>query len=450
MPFMLVNAKSGELYDDSADWQNKVGYLPDPASLFAQVEMALCIWGGAYLFKERNRARLLDLRYIVPTTITPELDPVKGLTGFERATGDRIMRLEPDDLIYIWQADPWVELGPPQSSRYKAAMSAAGLLHALDAYEAEFVRRGGVLPTMLMVKGMPSQAEREKLESYWDKFIKGFFRVAGKIFNAEAFDVRTVGEGLSNVKDSNFTEIQRQNIAAAFGVPLSWLMSNAANYATALADRRVFWENTVLPECEFISDTLNEQLFLPSGLRMVWKPETVDAFQTDEQARAVAYATYVSSGMTPSTAAQVVGIELPEGIEYTDLDKQRQETALPAPEETPAVVAAAQTEARREARRDIAQDVKALTIEAWRDLEIWRRMAVKAIGRTGSADIPFVSSHIPADEMGRIADGLRLATTADQVKAVFDGQRAEARQADVLEAIRLGVEALRLAGKEAE
>ena len=47
--------------------------------------------------------------------------------------------------------------------------------------------------------------------------------------------------------------------------------------------------------------------------------------QEEEVKRSIAYARYVQTGMLPSIAAQIVGIDLPGDMEYEDLDPDEEE-----------------------------------------------------------------------------------------------------------------------------
>ena len=56
MPFELYRGNSEDPVDTSADWQNTIGFIPNPFVLLQLVEMALTLTGRAYLFRVRNRA----------------------------------------------------------------------------------------------------------------------------------------------------------------------------------------------------------------------------------------------------------------------------------------------------------------------------------------------------------------------------------------------------------
>ena len=449
VPFAIVDEASGEDVDNSAAWKNKLGFFPNPNRTLQLLEMSLILYGRAYLFRERNRVRTLGLRYIAPVTVDPKLDALEGVIGFRRSIGTMTKDLEPADIMYFWEPDPRVEIGPPLGWRMTAMMDAAGLLKWYDYFVTEFAKRGGVLPTMLMVKGIPNVQERERVENYWDKFIKGAFRVAGKVFNGEAMSVATVGEGPGQMGDSNLTQTKREDICVAAGIPMDMMLSNAANYATANISRKNWLTQTVLPDCNFIAGVFNAQLLAPLGLRMEFRPETLDEFQEEEANRAAAFAQYVQAGMLPSIAAQVVGIEPPPGVEYDDMFAEDEEPEAPVP--------AAAAEMPDAEDMDDAEDEQnaspIMSAAAWKDLETWRRLAMKAVKKGNPASFTFTTSAIPQAVYQTIAGGLQSAHDSETVARVFDAveKGEEVARPDevksILEAIRLGVEALKEGAK---
>ena len=455
IPFAIVNEATGEDIEVSTEWKNKLGFMPNPNKLIQLLEMSLILYGKGYIFKERNRVRTLGLKYISPLSITENFDSTNGLIGFRRSLGTMTQDLEPADLLYFWEPDPRVEIGPPLAWRMTAMMDAAGLLKWYDYFVSEFAKRGGVLPTMLMVKGMPVVQERERLETYWDKFVKGFYRVAGKVFNGESMSVATVGEGPGSLGDISLTEDKRTDIAVAAGIPLSLLMSNAANYATANADRKNWIQQTVMPDCNFIAGVFNAQLYNPLGLRMEYRPETLNEFQEEETQRAGAFAQYVQAGMIPSIAAQVVGIEPPPGVEYDDMFI----TEHPEPEQ-PAAAEPATPEISDEQDMEDAEDevsgTPIMSAQAWKDLDTWKRLAMKAVKKGNLPTFTFTTTAIPDKVYQTIAGGLSTATNAETITQVFkqatEPGKAQQPPADdiksLLEGIRMGVEALREANHE--
>jgi len=69
LPFALVDMTSGEDVDSSGDWQNVLGWLPDPFDLLRRWRLSLMDTNAAYAFREGTTKATTNLRYIVPSTI---------------------------------------------------------------------------------------------------------------------------------------------------------------------------------------------------------------------------------------------------------------------------------------------------------------------------------------------------------------------------------------------
>ena len=126
VPFAIVN-KSGNDIDSSADYANAVGYMPQPRRLFDQLARALTVYGYAYALKVRNTARVLNVRYLIPTSVEVIWDENGTVIGYTRNLGTRKIQYTPDDVIAFWPASEQVEIGPPPSSPVIAAAQAAGV-----------------------------------------------------------------------------------------------------------------------------------------------------------------------------------------------------------------------------------------------------------------------------------------------------------------------------------
>ena len=407
VPFAIVN-KSGNDIDSSADYANAVGYLPQPRRLFDQLSRALTVYGYAYALKVRNTARVLNVRYLIPTSVEAVWDADGALIGYTRNLGTRKIQYTPDDIIAFWPASEQVENGPPPSSPVIAAAQAAGVLKGADDFASGYMTRGGVRVTILAVPIETHDQEKKRLQSWWRNVVMGVKNAFGAhVMNADSVKPTVIGDGLDGLINAQLTQSKREDIATALGVPQTLLFSNAANYATAVQDTLNLYNMTIMPLCEFMAECLNEQLFSRQGLRLEFRPETIDAFHEDEAQRARAYKTYIDTGMQPSVAAQICGIELPQDMEYSELDEEEEpEETTPAPPdevietmEQPEPVG--ETPAAMEAKR-------------------WERKAVRLLEQgdiTPAAE--FVCYSLPEAEQMRIRDGLKSCASVADIRALF-------------------------------
>src|SRR5690606_25769430 len=171
----------------------------------------------------------------------------------------------------------------------------------------------------------------------------------------------------------------------------------------------------VVPWANFMEDSLNEKLFKPLGLHFEFRPEMSDKGQEEERQRAGAYRAYVASGMKPSIAAQVDGIDLPPDIEYEDLDdvfvqpkpQPVNETEIPIEkEELPEPVD--------------EKSVTLLTIDQLRELEHWQDLAFRKLKQGKSLMFPWVSKTLPEEVASVIRDRLPSCKTLAEIERAFD------------------------------
>jgi len=441
LPFEIVDAKAPksikakgaqEPIDTSANWENKVGGMPNPKRILSLVASSLC-GGQAYLYPDRTERRLVDLVYYSPNTIMPQFKTSDGsLDFFQRNTEKgKSDKLQPDQLIYFWLPDSDVEIGPALKHPLGAATISALLTSGFDKAAQLLADRYFVPATIVGAKGMASQQAREQAENWLSRFFRGAFQSHQvKVMNAEDVSVVKVGGGMEDLK-SGFDEIKRgaiEGIGAAFGIPAGIFMSDKA-YATEMdALIRTWYESSQFVSIyQCIEETLNDQLLIPMGYKFRFRLETIDAFQEDETKRAAAYREYVSADMRPSIAAQILGIELPEGTEPKDLDEKFDR----APE--PPILVTAETQRRERLREPVDDDepekkpparplVKSIHLDADQQKEIvlWRQRATAwhRKGKGGASE--WECKHIPEDIAGAIRVKLAAAMTELDIVKAFE------------------------------
>jgi HK97 family phage portal protein len=329
MPWGLFQGKTEIASDDLDEMPAGYEFLEHLMPMLQRTEQALSTGSRAYLLKQANRVRVRGLQWLDPSTMEPVWTP-QGITYFKRTLADgTTIQLSPADVIYIWYRG--TSETEPTAPPAKAAMNAANVLSSVDLFAKGFFERGAIKGTLLSVEGNPPPAEKEKLNAWWTRMFGGGTKTAWEagVVSASVTPV-VIGEGISELSSANLTVEKREDIATAMGVPHSMVLSNAANFAVSESDRLNFYDTTIVPECKLIQRQLNEQLFAPLGLRFEFKPEQLPAYQADEGERATSFATYVNAGIKPSIAAQIVGLDLPEGVGFDDLDPNPEEVRLMA------------------------------------------------------------------------------------------------------------------------
>ena len=445
LPFDFLK-EDGSEYDTSADWKNNLGGIPNPKKLIRNLASSLC-FGKAYVIPTTMDARIVELHYCAPHTVSPIIT-TKGLISLSRTSdyGQAGMYVPAGEdkgsytgeMMYFWLPDASVEVGPAKTYPMGTALLSTELLVNMDATLKTYSERGFVPPTILAAHGIAKEGEREKTENWWNRFLRGALDQVSKIINAEAMDVKQIGAGFGELRTvyHDLTRQQIENIGASHGIPGALFMSDMA-FASEFNAMIKFWYST----SEFINiyhtieDTFNTQLLDRFGLHMVFKPETLDAFQEDENKRSNAYRMYISTNMRPSIAAEMLGLDLPDGIEYASLDEKydhplvdkpvapTNDPALPPSEDpvhaTPFGGKTVSVTPMPEYEATMTRPVE-LDAQQIKDLDLWRQVASRNYAKGKGKAEDFKCESVPDYITTPIRDRLKLADDELAVLKAFD------------------------------
>ena len=197
-----------------------------------------------------------------------------------------------------------------------------------------------------------------------------------------------------------------------------------------------WFNHSIIPWSEFFAEGMNELLYEPHGLKFKFRPEITDEGTEDEAKRAGAYRAYIDSDVRPSIAAQWVGIEMPEGMEYEDLDESYDPDKEDKPEDgsdsETTMGDADDVETPEIEDGEATRSVDIATIEApveytftpsmeqYRELELWQTMAFRKSKRNEDLSFDFECKVIPDYVSNMFVDRLVGCETEDDIKLAFD------------------------------
>lgn len=401
VPWVIANAKGDTVWKKGDEPPADLQFLKPLSRLLYKTEAALCLGSQAYWHKERNRVKSTGLRWLAPVATEPYWDQYKGLTHFIYNNGVQVVELPPKDVVYLWYQHPLHEtlrdVAPAE-----ATMAAAGVLYNVDAFTAAFFGRGAVKVTLLTVQGNPPKEEKDRLKAWWDRLVggaKNAFKSA--VVSADSITPVIIGEGIQELSNTELTEEKRADIAVGMGIPMSMVFSDAANYATAQQDEQNFYNSTIVPDCELIAEQVDEQLLLPLGYHLVFKPEAMDVFQADENERATSFAAYVGAGMPKSLVAEMLGMDMPDGWTYEDLDVEEEPVDATAPNGGAKEVVTDEDEESEESQA--AEDEQEARAKEKQRFKTWAR---KRIGKANFDPIAFESAILSTGEKVILASHL--------------------------------------------
>jgi len=205
------------------------------------------------------------------------------LTAWEYAQNPKSVQLNPRRIFHIKLFNPtddFLGLSP-----LECALKTGKILKYCDQHVERFFEKGGTLGGVLETDQVLTDAVYERIKKRWKEAYTGIDR---------AYEVPILEGGLKfkevqvPLRDAAIMEIKRltrEDILAIYQVPPGVLgIREAGNRATIEIERRVFWEDTVLPLLDRFFDAFNEQILSRFGGRKVYvavNTEKIEALETN-------------------------------------------------------------------------------------------------------------------------------------------------------------------------
>jgi len=253
-------------------------YLKD---ITRRSEQSVALTGAAFWRKDMTGTRVTNLSYLSPGAVTAyfesgrvarfQYDPQGGY-------GDA-GTFSPEQIVWVWDSDPFIEVGHYGASDGGSARRAATVLRELEIFATSFLRKGALKATILKDKAQfRDPDERNKLRQWWKSFISGSRNAGDVRVLSDEIEAQVIGDGLGDLEVEEITRDQKRSVAQAFGIPLSIIMSDAANHATAQQDELNFLRYTVVPSARTLADAINAHVLEPQGLQMIVEDHRIPAY----------------------------------------------------------------------------------------------------------------------------------------------------------------------------
>jgi len=384
---------------------------------------SLLLYNGAYALKERNRYGVGSYRFLPTPLVNYQINySTNKIDYFTYNNGAQPQQIEDYEkrLLWWWWPNLNAEIGPG-AGPMTAALGDVGLVSSLTKFAEAYFMRGGFPITLLQVEGNLAPDEGEKVMSWWNSMIAGARRAFRAILLTKKITPTIIG---SNIKDTIAPDLYQQaahNVSIAFGIPLSLLLSDAANYATALGDHVRFYTETVIPMAERVFEVWNERVYEPQGLTIETWPEQLEVMQSYQLEQAAAVMALVGKPiLTLAEGRDLLGYEdMPEdSADETTTPEAADQTA----QQSEADNDTAETDADMAKREDaIADERKRLKRYAHKRLRDGKPFAF-ASNIIGLVEIDAVKACATHDEIDALTLG--AVTRNDDIAALIDAINA--------------------------
>ncbi len=293
---------------------------PNPMMSGSQLLEATFIYlgltGEAFFIVERDSERQVPREIWVchPGRFKEVVDAETGLiSGWVYGKGVKKIPLQPHEVVFFRYFNPYHDyrgLAPLQAAKSGVEQDWwAGKYNA--AFFKNSAQPGGVLET----SGNLSDEEYQRVRAQWQDRHGGASKAHAIALLEGGLSYKQTG--LSQ-KDMDFLEQRkwnREEIMAAFKVPKPELgLYDDVNFATSKTQRKLFWENTLLPKMALFEFVLWNQLCRHIDGGRIWAEfdySNISALQEDRQELVACAQKLWSMGVPLNTANEYLGLGLP-------------------------------------------------------------------------------------------------------------------------------------------
>ena len=281
--------------------------------LWRATETYLGLWGSAYWGLERDAAgRVAEIWPLRPDRMRVVPDEESYVRGFVyMSSGQQAASYLPEDVVwmrYFNPLDEYAGLSPMAPLRLSADMG----LESLRASRSALLNDSA---PGIFVETPDSPTDDEVNEFYerWEARFQGVDKVRRPAFLSRGMTVRNLGFSPREMEYFRNMRWSLEDVSRVYGVPKPMLadmeQATFSNFNTA---RRVFWEDTIVPQLGFYEEALNAGLMPGLGdgtLRARFDLGGVEALRETENDKAKRRIGYVKAGiMTAEEVREEMGL----------------------------------------------------------------------------------------------------------------------------------------------
>ncbi len=281
--------------------------------LWRATETYLGLWGSAFWGLERDAGgRVVEIWPLRPDRMRVVPDEESYVRGFVyMAGGQQAASYLPEDVVwmrYFNPLDEYAGLSPMAPLRLSADMG-------LDSLRASrSVLLNDSTPGIFIESpDTPSDMDVEEFYERWDARFQGVDKARRPALLSGGMTVRNLGFSPREMEYFRNMRWSLEDVSRVYGVPKPMLadleQATFSNFNTA---RRVFWEDTIVPQLGFYEEALNAGLMPGLGdgtLRARFDLGEVEALREAENDKAKRRIGYVKAGiMTAEEVREEMGL----------------------------------------------------------------------------------------------------------------------------------------------
>lgn len=188
-------------------------------------------------------------------------DPQEFIVGYERYVNGKLVKYPAEQVFFVKYFNPsssYRGMSPLRAGRSTLILE----LNAIE-FNKQFFKHGMRPSGLVTLPREPSQAELDRLREQFNELYTGTKKAHSVAFMWGNMKFQPLA-GM-NLTDAEFTvlrQMNREEIAGLYGVPLEILGVGKATYENWKEARKSFWQETLLPDLMKVYSLINEH-FLP-------------------------------------------------------------------------------------------------------------------------------------------------------------------------------------------
>ena len=281
--------------------------------LWRATETYLGVWGSAYWGLERDSlGQVAEIWPLRPDRMRVIPDPNTYIKGFVYVGyGQQPVAYVPEDIVWLRYFNPLDEyagLSPIAPLRLSADM-------ALDALRANRTGLANDSTPGVFIETSDTPTDDEVKEFYerWELRFKGANRARRPVLLSSGMKAGNLGFSPREMEYVQSLRWSLEDVSRVYGVPKPMMGDveriTFSNFVTA---RRVFWEDTIVPQLAFYREALQRMLMPNLGdpsLFVEFDLSAIQALRESENDKAKRWQTYVSAGiMTVNEVRQEINL----------------------------------------------------------------------------------------------------------------------------------------------
>ena len=178
----------------------------------------------------------------------------------------------------------------------------------MSAWNAEFFSQGIRSPLAILYRNRLTPEQEREITKRIKKFYAGLKGgQSALIVDADA-DIKQLSVSSKELDFIEGLQLMREEICAIFGVPPAMVgIFRYANYANTREQRRIFWEQTMLPKLRLVEEMLNAYFdFVGSNVTFAWDYSKIEALRPDYLQLAKAASIFYELGYSREEIAEIL------------------------------------------------------------------------------------------------------------------------------------------------